>query len=86
MFCSSNADLTILSLCGLPKCARLSVQTKSLLDEKSQTLDNLQKNLGESRSESQLQLQQKEQQLTQLKLDLDKVSVLDSLHVFSADI
>ena len=49
---------------------------KASLEKKSMVLDSLQKSLGESRSESQQLVQQKEQQLTQLKLDLEKVSVL----------
>jgi len=50
-------------------------QVKASLEEKSMALDSLQRNLGESRSESQQLVQQKEQQLTQLKLDLEKVSI-----------
>lgn len=50
-------------------------QVKASLEEKSTALDGLQRNLGQSRSESQQLVQQKEQQLTQLRLDLEKVSI-----------
>lgn len=53
-----------------------NMQTKSDMKEKLGALESLQKNFGESRTESQQQIELKDQELTQLKVDFEKVRFL----------
>lgn len=58
-----------------------SMQTKSAMKEKLGALESLQKNFGESRTESQQQMELRDQELTQLKVDFEKVMFLKMEYV-----
>lgn len=57
------------------------MQTKSAMKEKLGALESLQKNFGESRTESQQQMELRDQELTQLKVDFEKVRFLKMEYV-----
>lgn len=58
-----------------------SMQTNSAMKEKLGALESLQRNFGESRTESQQQMELKDQELTQLKVDFEKVQFLTMEYV-----